>query len=258
MFRKHYKAANDDIKPNRGIIEKIFEKAESERHTKKMFRFKAGYGTAAAAVIVLAASMLVYPQFSRINEAPVVVKNTNQIQTENTEIKPTPNAQMRTAENSQTETSNQSAKKDVNAETSKNTSVTDDITPKGEDEKTQTPRSSARLAEIVPNDVCEFTLTDISEAYLQEVEAAQKILFEKFGEVDADTGNVNIFEISGKGNGGNETIYFGRWRWLADGHSSLITEFVLSEDMTEMYECQYTESGTVLWNRSNNLLTLQH
>ena len=62
MFRKYYKAANDDIKPERELIDTIFEKAQAQKPAKKVFRFKPGYGTAIAAVLVLIMGIVAFPK----------------------------------------------------------------------------------------------------------------------------------------------------------------------------------------------------
>ncbi len=68
LFRKYYKEANDDIKPNRELIDKIFERAEKE-HTprRKVYRF--AYAAAAAAAI--AVSVYSYPQIVKFAESDV-------------------------------------------------------------------------------------------------------------------------------------------------------------------------------------------
>lgn len=64
MFRKYYKEANDDIKPNRALIDTIFENAE--KASKSTARAKVyRYGTLAAAVLILAVSVYSYPQIVR-------------------------------------------------------------------------------------------------------------------------------------------------------------------------------------------------
>lgn len=64
MFRKYYKQANDDIVPDRELIDKIFEQADKKtvRTGKaRVYRF----GTAVAAVLILAVSAVAYPQIIR-------------------------------------------------------------------------------------------------------------------------------------------------------------------------------------------------
>lgn len=68
MFRKYYKEANDDIKPNRALIDTIFENAEKSEKSAvrtKVYR----YGTLAAAVLILAVSVYSYPQIVRFADS---------------------------------------------------------------------------------------------------------------------------------------------------------------------------------------------
>lgn len=64
MFRKYYKQANDDIVPDRELIDKIFEQADKKTvrtGRARIYRF----GTAVAAVLILAVSAAAYPQIIR-------------------------------------------------------------------------------------------------------------------------------------------------------------------------------------------------
>ena len=64
-----------------------------------------------------------------------------------------------------------------------------------------------------------------------------------------------IFEIAGTAEVDGESYFVGRWRWLTqNGNSSLLTEFVLNEAFTEMYEFSYGSDGKLQWNKENNLI----
>lgn len=62
MFKKYYKQANDDIKPNRELIDKIFEQAEKSKKPISAVIYK--YGMAVAVVLVLAVSAFSYPKIA--------------------------------------------------------------------------------------------------------------------------------------------------------------------------------------------------
>ena len=117
--------------------------------------------------------------------------------------------------------------------------------------------NSPAMARMTPptDTACEFVITELSVVTEEEQTFVQESLIRKFGEVDEATGNPFIFEISGKSEVGGETVDVGRWRWWVHDHSSLLCEFVLNEQMTEMYECSPGgEDGLVRWTKSNNLL----
>ena len=67
MFRKYYKEANDDIKPDRALIDKIFEKAEEPPKKTKVYKMYR-YSAAVAAVMVLAVSAVAYPYIANMNK----------------------------------------------------------------------------------------------------------------------------------------------------------------------------------------------
>ncbi len=75
LFKKYYKEANDDIKPNRELIEKIFDQAEK---TSKAYSWKRlyKYGMVAAAVLVLAVSVYSYDAIIKLaNQEPAIIEN---------------------------------------------------------------------------------------------------------------------------------------------------------------------------------------
>ncbi len=234
MFKKYYKAANDDIKPNRELIDEIFEKAQTKKPAKKVFRFKPGYGTAIAAVLVLVMGIAALPQINPAIETPLE-KSVQPRQIEAAEIKSAETVTEKPAETpiKQNDVPQPAATTETDAES--------------------TP-SMARMTP--PTDaVCEFMITELSEVTEEERKSIEDNLRRKFGEVDAETGNPFIFEIAGKSEFGGETVYVGRWRWWVKDHSSLLCEFVLNEQLTEMYECSPCgEDGLVKWTKTNNLL----
>ncbi len=243
MFKKYYKAANDDIQPNRELIDKIFEKAQTGKPAKKVFKFRPGYGTAIAAVLVLIMGIAVFPQLNPVTE-PQVIENIQPKQIEKAEIKAVEPVVEKTAESATAKKENQEATPET---ADLNNSVADEADTE----------HSPLLARMTPptDEACEFAIADITEVTEEENETIQTNLRQKFGEVDEATGNAFIFEITGKSEFGGETIYIGRWRWWVNDHSSLLGEFVLNEQMTEMYECSpYGEDGMVKWTKTNNLL----
>ena len=73
MFKKYYKQANDDIQPNRELIDKIFEQAEKNKKPISAVVYK--YGMAVAAVLVLAVSAFSYPkiaEYADVNDREIV------------------------------------------------------------------------------------------------------------------------------------------------------------------------------------------
>lgn len=258
MFKKYYKAANDDIKTNRELIDKIFETAEKPSKTVKFTRIYK-VGTAVAAVFIFAAGAFLYPQISKLNEIPNLplqtgrindVKKAEPIKTETKEQIPQketaePIVQQKNSARTASEPVPESVAEADNT-TMAAVSETEDVQPFSIPEG-----SSGRMIDAPPvNDTREISFDSVKEITADETEKIQKFLKATFGEQDEDTGNVFIFEIVGK----NENMYLGRWKWFVVDHNSLLCEFVLNEDMTEMYECTYNENNAVVWNTSNNLL----
>lgn len=234
MFRKYYKAANDDIKPKRELIDEIFEKKQTVKPTKKVFRFRPGYGTAIAAALVIVMGIAALPQINPVTEKPLEQS-----------IQP---RQIEAAEIKKPETV---AEKPADAPIEQKDVQQPAVTTETD---TESPPSMARMTP--PTDAaCEFMITEISEVTEDEQKSIENSLRQKFGEADAETGNPFIFEIAGKSEFGGETVYVGRWRWWVKDHSSLLCEFVLNEQITEMYECSPVgEDGLVQWTKTNNLL----
>lgn len=258
MFKKYYNAANDDIKTNRELIEKIFEAAEKPSKTVKFAKFYK-IGTAVAAVFVFAAGAFLYPQIAKLNQTPNLPVQTKQVieekkvepinagteektpQKETTE----PIVQQKNSAKTASEPAPEPIVEDANSGIDV-ASVTEDTQPFSIPERTYT-----RTIEAPPAiDTKEVLFDSFKEVSEEETKKVWQFLKETFGEKDEATGNVFIFEIVGKA----ENMYLGRWKWFVADHNSLLCEFVLNEEMTEMYECTYTEKNAVMWNTQNNLL----
>ena len=112
---------------------------------------------------------------------------------------------------------------------------------------------SGRIADEPQNNdttINELNIDEIKEISDAEYGVIHSMLIACFGEKDETTGNEYIFEIVGK----TDNVYLGRWRWFVDGHSSLLTEFVITADMSGMYECTFTDDGKGQWSTEKNLL----
>ncbi len=258
MFKKYYKAANDDIKTNRELIDKIFETAEKPSKTVKFTKIYK-VGTAVAAVFVFAAGAFLYPQIVKLNETPTPIVESGQVVEERktdlpiAETKEKKTQQKTTESIVQQENPERTVKEAVHepvvgAENSGTAVVleTEDAQPFSIPE-----RPSGRMIDAPPvNDTSEMSVDSFKEITAEETEKIQKFLKMTFGEKNEETGNVFIFEIVGKA----ENMYLGRWKWFVVDHNSLLCEFVLNEELTQMYECTYTENNAVTWNTQNNLL----
>ena len=258
MFKKYYKAANDDIKTNRELIDKIFETAEKPSKTVKFAKVYK-IGTAVAAVVVLAIGAISYPQLVKLNETPnlpteTVVRPVKENASEPVNegaSEPTP--QPKTTEptiqpdTSVPEVTKTAPEPIADAENSVMTDVPDDeFQPYLIPESTYARTIDAQAAV----DANEILFDSFKVVSAEEIEKVQSFLILHFGEKDETTGNAFIFEIVGKAEG----MYLGRWKWWVVDHSSKLCEFVLNEELTEMYDCTFNENNAVVWNASNNLL----
>lgn len=255
MFKKYYKQANDDIKTNRELIDKIFEAAEKPSKTVKFAKVYK-YGTAAAAVFVFAAGAFLYPQIAKLNKTPKPVVESGQVIEEK---KPEPVIYDTKEQKSQNEAFAPIIQEKNSARTASEPApeITADVENSGiaaeaETEDTQPFSVPKRMLDAPPvADMAEIMTDSFKGIAAEETERVQQFLRTTFGEKDEETGNVFLFEISGK----VENMYLGRWKWQLDDHSSLLCEFVLNDELTEMYECTYTEEGMVQWNTQNNMLS---
>ena len=114
---------------------------------------------------------------------------------------------------------------------------------------------SGRMAEEPddePKDVepKEASLENLAEVGEAEASVINSMLVSALGEADEATGKPYSVVISGK----TEEVYVGSWRWIVDDHSSQLTEFVITADMSAMYECNRSEDGKINWTTENNLL----
>lgn len=245
MFRKYYKQANDDIKPDRELIDRIFEKAESlpEVKTKaKIYKI----GTAVAAVFVVVVSAFLYPQIEKTNNQSIVADNKSDVSSERKSI------QINEVQ------SQGDIIEEVGTTTENYAYENSRITPAPEVE-TQHNIETFDMAkrESVDTVMHKQNIDKIAETEETEENTLIELLYTNFGRIDEETGNQHIFEITGKFNiniGGEEKIFYvGRWRWFVIDHSSLLCDFVVDKDAAQMYECQY-EDSSIIWNETTNLL----
>ncbi len=79
MFKKYYKQANDDIQPNRELIDKMFEQVEKNKKPISAVVYK--YGMAVAAALVLAVSAFSYPkiaEYADVSDKEIVRSDMNE------------------------------------------------------------------------------------------------------------------------------------------------------------------------------------
>ena len=251
LFKKYYKAANDDITPKRELIDKIFETAEGENDKKKakIYQFIPKYSAAFAAVLVLVVSVALYPQIKEYDKKHLSVETTNQksVIEENTSDTAMPGAQEANLKN------------EKKAETfgySKSTELKEDL-PSGEvsNEKVSNSRIIAENQSVVNSvkapESFEILPEDLKNVSSEEVKKITSKLTERFGTTDTETGNEFIFEITGKAEFSQDSFYIVRWRWWVKDHSSLLTTLAVTEDATQIYECIYN-GEKFLWTAENN------
>ncbi len=285
MFKKYYKEANDDIQPNRELIDKIFDEAEKQSVTKpfsKVYKL----GTAVAAVLVIAVSVGFFVQFDnepkKNNDLQLAVEKQNPktfVETENNQEEKNAEAQPETKDmpkpeikESIPESQNSDERESTvdNKKPEKTENVVIPIVPENEvpsqvvaeepvlamaNEDEQPAAFSGRTVpepaeEPKDDETTEASLENLAEVGEAETSVITNMLTSCFGDVDEETGNTYSFVIWGK----TEDVYVGSWRWLVDDHSSLLTDFVITADMSAMYECNHTEDGKIHWTTENNLL----
>ncbi len=253
MFKKYYKEANDQIETNRELIDKIFDeysKSQSKSDRGKVYKFGIKYGTAFAAVLVLCVAVSVYPQISKLNDIPTTAEQQSNLNNLNSAITEEPKYAVENvasdviAEDTNREIlSKQSVQNNENDISNENNS----ISMARSTEQYQEQESRAKVIIDYQADISQ--LKEVSE---EEIKYATDILIEKLGTADENTGNIYSFEISGKLEAEGKFYYLGRWKWLVDDHLSLICEFVLSDDLTELYECSIYDNN-VGWTMQYNL-----
>ena len=209
MFRKHYKKAYDKIEPNREIIDKVFEKAEAKKKA-KIYTFAARYAVVAAVLVLVVVSVKLYPVIvpSPVNERSVqniyVTEEPDEKQVADVESTSTPAV--------------------VNETNDKAKGMLRDVA--------EAEFTSATNKEF-------FVFEDFKEISENEEKIVHGFLTDKLGEKDEELGHIFSFGIVGKTDYESNNYYLGRWSWLVDGHLSLLCEFILSEDMNQMYEVLY-------------------
>lgn len=288
MFKKYYKQANDDIKTNRELIDKIFEAADKpvkKKNIVKVYKF----GIAVAAVAVLAISIGILPYFSDNGQGdtinlPIAVNDNahNSNYKSNSDEKKgeitDSNIDAPIQNDGKAEQADSNVKKETNVP-----EITEPVNPEADvpekiepinPEPTDNPvtdegvilameggeqqpfviseRPGGRMIEPEQsgtNAENVLYIDGIEPVSEDENAVIQNMLLSNIGEVDEITGNRYGFVIVGK----KDDIYFGRWNWWVDDHYSQISEFVLVNNMTEMYECLRGDDGWVSWTTENNL-----
>ncbi len=222
MFKKYYKDANNDINTNRQLIDNIFESAKIKpQKGKKIALYR--YWVAIAAVFFVVLTFAFYDDIVRLNNENINITETQQ-------------------------------------------SIEQQVTRQSDEE--DVPQMTRLVPESTEEDVSRFSrniegesvngfavkMDNFMEVPESKIEEITEILMQKFGEKDEETGNIFIFEIVGIAETEWGGYYLGRWKWFVGDHSSLLTSFVLNEDMTELYECTLnSETGDVLWNEERNM-----
>lgn len=253
MFKKYYKAANDDVSPKRELIDKIFKTATSESDKKrtKIYPFIHKHSAVAAAVLVLIVSVSVYPQIKNYDKKLTSGETTNKksIIEENTH-----DTALYTAQEGKLNEEKESKILDY----SKNTAIKENLLSNEDGNEKISKNRMIAGEKSVENSVKEPANFEILPEALIEVsdEEVKEItlkLTERFGTADEETGNEYIFEIIGKAEFPQNNFYIVRWRWLVDYHSSLLTTIAVTEDTEKIYECVY-EDEKLLWNDEKNLI----
>ncbi len=260
MFKKYYKEANDDIKTNRQLIDKIFEEAEKPTKTKhfaKIYKF----GMAAAAVLVLAVSVSLLPTIMKGSGQQNVANPTSPIAQSQTNISDE-DANSANETDESTEETNAKTEEKVQpikpVETEKKDNTSED-TPilameTGESQGFAIPRG--RMSEE-PQENSEHSVSvdEWQEPSQAEVDMIARFFVDKYGEKDLDTGFDYGFYTEGKAEVEGETLYFVRMSLLVDNnHWSLLQNFVVNESMTELYYSVIVDGNEVYWRTSENLV----
>ncbi len=251
MFRKYYKQANDDIETNRELIDKIFE-SENRKKTPSRRAKIYKYGTMIAAGFVIALSVSFYENITRHNE-PAIVMESNEKSVE----KQVENPHEQNIERKVTESTDIVGENNHVPETDVPVSNTEmSVAASLVDEKEGQAFSLERREVTEEDNPAEYrvNLDEFFEISDEESGEIADALIEKFGEADPETQHKFIFEIVGAAETENGKYYLGRWRWFVIDHSSMLCEFVLSEDFSEMFECMITDESVVTWTHDANLL----
>ena len=277
MFRKYYKAANDEIKTNRELIDKIFDEytETEEKRKSRLYSVGARYGMAFAAIFVLSIALLVYPQITKLNEEPIVTEQPNYINKADTGILSetdtksgdgtenklvindytAPNVQESDSEPKTGETEVSEAKMVEPQQDIVDSHNENDFSAELQSDSNNEIRLAANTYEERNGQLSNLYEIEISAMKTitdDEIRIATNILEEKLGKSDENTGNLYIFDIAGKLETEGGSYYLGRWKWLVDDHTSLLCEFVLSCDFNGLYKCAINDNK-VQWNTDTNM-----
>lgn len=277
MFRKYYKAANDEIKTNRELIDKIFDEytETEEKRKSRLYSVGARYGMAFAAIFVLSIALLVYPQITKLNEEPIVTERPNYINKADTGILSetdtksgdgtenklvindytAPNVQEAASEPKTGETEVSEAKMVEPQQDIVDSHNENDFSAELQSDSNNEIRLAANTYEERNGQLSNLYEIEISAMKTitdDEIRIATNILEEKLGKSDENTGNLYIFDIAGKLETEGGSYYLGRWKWLVDDHTSLLCEFVLSCDFNGLYQCAINDNK-VQWNTDTNM-----
>lgn len=244
MFKKYYKDANNDINTNRQLIDNIFESAKiNSPKRKKIALYK--YGAAIAAVFVVVLTVAFYDDIVRLNNENIVNVSESK---ENAEHQKADTQNQKNVFIKPQQGNEQQVKKQSNEES---ISQMTRLAPESSEEDVSQFSRNIEGEAVNKFAVKIDDFTEVSETKIEEI---TEVLIQRFGEKDEETGNIFIFEIMGRVETERGGYYLGRWKWFVVDHSSLLTTFVLNEDMTELYECILNaETDVVLWSEENNL-----
>lgn len=260
MFREKYKAMVDCIDPNTEIIDNVFKKAEEEVFAKPASRYSFGrkYGIAVAAVLVVSAAAISYPCLQRATETPHPLTDSDMAAIVQEE-KINNNKPVSEAATEEAVTGNTAQKRTKIAEVenyNKNFSYSSEEENKKEQPTQRSaviPQTEVKSDESEPVKEYRVLTEELHQISDGELNVVCTALYDKFGKTDADTGNEFSFEIYGKFTADEVTFYTGVWKWYVNGNKSTLTEFALSGDLNEMYECIRADNK-LIWNTENNLL----
>ncbi len=286
MFKKYYKEANDDIKTNRELIDKIFEAAEKPVKKKPIARFYK-FGMAAAAVLVIALSVSFLPDMLKNGDSKssgetshlaqsgtvnpsngVSVANDESAQnlpTESgetnvevqTEIKQEPESvtEPKDSEGHTVESIKPEEGDNNSSESSAENPVLALETGEGQEFIIPDGRIADPPQENQENTEYFVAVDEWQEVSQEESEVVAEFLRDKYGEKDEKTGFDYGFYIEGKAEVDGETVYFVRMSWLVDNnHWSLLQNFVINESFTEMYYSVFLDRSQVYWTTTQNIL----
>ena len=192
LFRKYYKQANDDIKTNRELIDRIFESEKTSPQRTKIYK----YGTMIAAVFVIAFSVAFYENITKYNEPEVVIESDENFTYKKADNPPEQNIERNITESTDItgENNNKVIEPDIQASNTEMFSVASLV-----DEKEVRAFSAEKndITEVENSSEYSVRFNEFTEISAQESGEISEALIKKFGEADADTGNEFIFEIVG-------------------------------------------------------------